>query len=325
MQNRQIQCQERQGSTNISPLALPSDKHNLGVQFFRPPTVMPGYHWHGHIEINIPFGGNVEYLFNNKSVVVQEDHIAIFWALVPHRLIDKKQCQSIAVLDIPVHQFLSWGLPKEFLSQITHGMVVQSESVGLSSYFEAIRWEKELRMKDEQRHQLVYDEIQIMVKRVSLDGWEVLLKNIYKENASVGNASKHTASYVSLMLDYIAEHYNKKLTVANVANAIGLNANYASGLFQDVMKMTIKQYITMMRINHAKALLSDTNKTALDISLTVGFSSVSRFYDNFQKYTCLSPSQYKKMVRSNKKWNCAGISPLERGDKGASDGKSFLE
>lgn len=299
MQNIRV---ERKGSENISPLALPSDKQQLEVQFYQPPTVMAGYHWHGHIEINIPFGGDVEYLFNNKSVIVEDGHIAVFWALVPHRLVDKKNCRSIAVLDIPVHEFLSWGLSKEFLSQVTHGMVLQSKNKNLSSYFEAERWVKELALEDLNRHKLVYDEIQIMAKRMSLDGWNVLLKNVYKENMKLHNASKHTASYVSLMLDYIAENYNEKLTVSNVANAIGLNANYASGLFQDVMKMTIKQYITMMRINHAKALLSDTDKTALDISLTVGFSSVSRFYDNFQKYTGFSPAQYKKMVRSNEKW-----------------------
>ncbi len=54
--------------------------------------------------------------------------------------------------------------------------------------------------------------------------------------------------------------------------------------------MTIKQYITAMRINHARALLSDTDRTILDISLTVGFNSSSRFYETFQTYIGVTPT-----------------------------------
>jgi transcriptional regulator GlxA family with amidase domain len=47
------------------------------------------------------------------------------------------------------------------------------------------------------------------------------------------------------------------------------------------MQQTMKQYITAMRINHVRALLSDTDKTILDIALTAGFRSSSRFYSTF--------------------------------------------
>ena len=36
------------------------------------------------------------------------------------------------------------------------------------------------------------------------------------------------------------------------------------GLFQRVMQLSIKQYITAMRINHARALLSDTVRTIIE-------------------------------------------------------------
>ena len=47
------------------------------------------------------------------------------------------------------------------------------------------------------------------------------------------------------------------------------------------MQQTMKQYITAMRINHVRALLSDTDKTIPDIALTAGFRSSSRFYSTF--------------------------------------------
>lgn len=292
---------ESEMSGSVSPLSLYLAAPVLQVNLQQPPAIMPAYHWHGHMEINIPFDGDVEYLFNGTPVKVKANHIALFWASVPHRLIDTRTCHSMAVLDIPVHQFLSWPLPQNLINHITHGIVLQSQNAELISEFEVRRWEKELQLPDLNRKQLVNDEIQLMIKRIGFDGW-TLLHEQTQASFSLTKSSRHTQHYVSLMLDYIANHYHDALTVNSVASAVGLNANYAMGLFRNVMQLTIKQYITMMRINHAKALLSDTDKTMLDISLTAGFNSVSRFYDNFQKYAGISPLNYRKLTRTNGKW-----------------------
>ncbi|WP_051977480.1 transcriptional regulator MelR [Necropsobacter rosorum] len=286
------------GKKIVSPLSLYSDRQSLNVELQQPPNVMDGYHWHGHMEINIPFDGDVAYMFNGRHVTLTAGHIALFWASVPHRVVNCKNCRTMAVLDIPVHLLLSWPLPHNLINQLTHGIVIQSAQPDLVSEFEVRRWENELQSDNLNRQQLVYDEIQLMIKRLSLDGWTLLLENVYHLNQHV-KSSRHGQHYVSLMLDHIANHHSMPLTVADVANAVGLNANYAMGLFQSVMQLTIKQYITMMKINHAKALLSETDKTMLDISLTAGFNAISRFYDNFQKYTGTSPQNYRKRVRAN--------------------------
>ncbi|TNH03268.1 transcriptional regulator MelR [Testudinibacter sp. TR-2022] len=311
------------GSESISPLALYSDNQPLRVNLQYPPAAMPGYHWHGHMEINIPFDDDVDYIFNGHNVTIKANHITLFWASVPHRVVDCRQCKAMAVLDVPVHLFLSWPLPQDLINHITHGMIIQSLNPDLVSQFEVARWEKELKMPTLSRQQLVYDEIELMIKRIALDGWQLLLEKVYEPNGQQ-KSSKHTQHYVSLMLDHIASHYSKSLTVSDVASAVGLNTNYAMGLFQSVMQLTIKQYITMMRINHTKALLSDTDKTMLDISLTAGFNSISRFYDNFQKYTGFSPTHYRKMIRSNDKWLSQGFNPTEQPKKGASNGEALI-
>lgn len=56
------------------------------------------------------------------------------------------------------------------------------------------------------------------------------------------------------------------------------------------MQQTMKQYITAMRINHVRALLSDTDKTITDIALTAGFRSSSRFYSTFTRYVGMPPA-----------------------------------
>lgn len=82
------------------------------------------------------------------------------------------------------------------------------------------------------------------------------------------------------------------------------------------MQQTMKQYITAMRINHVRALLSDTDKTILDIALTAGFRSSSRFYSTFTRYVGMPPQQYRKLSQQRRHgWPCrrhknaAGVSP----------------
>ena len=122
-----------------------------------------------------------------------------------------------------------------------------------------------------------------MLKRFSLSGWEPILVN-KTSRTHKNSVSRHAQFYVSQMLGFIAENYDQALTINDVAEHVKLNANYAMGIFQRVMQLTMKQYITAMRINHVRALLSDTDKSILDIALTAGFRSSSRFYSTFGKY-----------------------------------------
>lgn len=296
-QNPHHDAEDSLGSKTTSPLLLPLEKQQLRVKLWQPPVNMPALHWHGHIEINIPFDDDVDYLYNGVPLTLKREHIAIFWASIPHSLTNRHQCSAMAVIDVPVHQFLAWHLPQNLVNHLTHGVVIQSKRPNLASQFEIERWQNELNKQELHRNQLIFEEIHLLVKRLELDGWDLLTQAPHSQN-NAQRSSKHTQHYVTLMLNYIAAHFNEQITVQDVASAIGLNANYAMGLFQSVMQLTIKQYITSMRINHAKALLSDTDKTMLDISLTVGFNSLSRFYDNFQKYTGMSPMTYRKRAHS---------------------------
>ncbi|MGF1873945.1 transcriptional regulator MelR [Photobacterium frigidiphilum] len=308
-----------QESVSVSPLSLYSSHEKIDVEL-RPPHDMPGYHWHGQIEVNIPFGGDVEYIINGSPVVLKDGHIGLFWASVPHRLTHPGDSHNMGIINIPIHHFLSWPLNRELVNQITHGAVLQSAAPSLVCEFEIARWEAELTHVAESRQQLASDEIGLMLKRVCLDGWSQMLTS--RTDKTIQNGlSKHSQFYVSQMLEYIATHHDTPLTVKQIADHVGLHANYAMGIFQRMMQLTIKQYITAMRMNHARALLSDTERTILDISLTVGFNSSSRFYQTFQCYLGITPTQYRKLSRDDHRWALQGSSPIHQLEKGACDGK----
>lgn len=306
-------------NVSVSPLSLYSLHEKIDLEL-RVPHEMPGYHWHGQVEVNIPFGGDVEYIINGSPVILKSGHIGLFWASVPHRLTEPGKSHNMGIINIPIHHFLAWPLNRDLVNQITHGAVLQSNSSSLISEFELARWESELLHEKESRQQLAADEIGLMLKRVCLDGWSQMLTG--RTDKTIQNGlSKHSQFYVSQILEYIATHHNTPLTVKQIAAHVGLHPNYALGIFQRMMQLTIKQYITAMRINHARALLSDTERTILDISLTVGFNSSSRFYHSFQSYLGVTPTQYRKLSRDDHRWALKGTNPIHHLEKGACDGK----
>jgi len=138
-----------------------------------------------------------------------------------------------------------------------------------------------------------------MLKRFSLSGWQPVLVN-KTSRTHKNSVSRHAQFYVSQMLEFIADNYDQALTINDVAEHVKLNANYAMGIFQRVMQLTLKQYITAMRINHVRALLSDTDITVLDVALTAGFRSSSRFYSTFARYVGMSPQQYRKLSQQRR-------------------------
>lgn len=282
-------------SETRSPLALYSEYQRLDIEL-RQPMAMSASHWHGQVEVNLPFDGDVEYLFNNEIIIIKQGHITLFWACTPHRLSDPGSCMNMAIFNLPMHLFLSWPLDRQLINHVTHGLVIKSVSEQQLSPFEVRRWQQEIHHPNEQIRQLAIDEMGLMLKRFSLSGWQPIQVNKSVRTRSCGNnMSRNAQFYVSQMLEFIGDNYDKALTIEQVAEHVKLNPNYAMGIFQRVMQMTMKQYITAMRVNHVRALLSDTDKTILDIALIAGFRSSSRFYSTFHKYVGMSPQQYRKL------------------------------
>lgn len=279
--------------TTRGPLSLYSEYQRMEIEL-REPLAMSASHWHGQVEVNVPFDGDVEYLINNEVVRIKQGYITLFWACTPHQLTRPGDCKQMAIFNLPMHLFLCWPLDRELINHVTHGMVIQSLAAQQLSVFEVQRWQSELSSDNEQLRQLAIDEIALMLKRLSLSGWQPILVN-KTSRTHKNSVSRHAQFYVSQMLEFIALNYDQVLTIDAIAEHVKLNPNYAMGIFQRVMQLTMKQYITAMRINHVRALLSDTDKTILDIALTAGFGSSSRFYSTFNKYVGMPPQKYRKL------------------------------
>jgi two-component system response regulator YesN len=93
---------------------------------------------------------------------------------------------------------------------------------------------------------------------------------------------------------YINDNYASDMDLECISSIAGYNATYFSTLFKKETGMNFLEYMTSVRIKAAKAILSDSNKTILDVCHEVGYSDLKHFTKLFKKATGLNPSEYRK-------------------------------
>ncbi|MBQ4812729.1 helix-turn-helix transcriptional regulator [Pseudoalteromonas luteoviolacea] len=83
------------------------------------------------------------------------------------------------------------------------------------------------------------------------------------------------------------------LSLPKLAAHIHTSPNYISQTLNETLGVRFFDYVNKHRVTKAKEYLQTTDKTILEVAMTVGFNSKSAFYTAFKKHTDLTPSQYK--------------------------------
>lgn len=94
--------------------------------------------------------------------------------------------------------------------------------------------------------------------------------------------------------DYIELHVSEQLRVRAIADYFGYNEKYLSTMFRQWAGVSIKQYILQAKMDHAKAELSDTNRSISQIGYSLGYNDPHNFTNTFKKLTGLTPGAYRE-------------------------------
>ena len=123
-----------------------------------------------------------------------------------------------------------------------------------------------------------------------------LVRELYATYVAEVNKSKKENLYsgpVMKCLNYMDSHFNEKITVGQLAEYVGLNPRYLSTLFRKEKGVTIIEYLTEMRVEVARSLLTGTEYTYAQIAYSLAFCSQSHFCAVFREKTGYTPHQYR--------------------------------
>lgn len=98
---------------------------------------------------------------------------------------------------------------------------------------------------------------------------------------------------IKSILKYINNNFNNRINLTSTANFAHLNPQYLSRYFKQKTGTTFTKYITNLRIEKAKKLLTTTDKSITQVALEVGYLDVAYFSKVFLKSEKLSPYKFK--------------------------------
>ncbi len=98
-------------------------------------------------------------------------------------------------------------------------------------------------------------------------------------------------------VDFIEAGYDQPIMLADVAKAVHLSVSRLAHLFKEQMGITIIEYLTNVRIRHAKQLLLATDKSCTEICFKVGFNNQSYFTRTFKEIVGMTPRQFRESNR----------------------------
>ncbi len=96
---------------------------------------------------------------------------------------------------------------------------------------------------------------------------------------------------------YVEGHYTESCTLGNLSNAVGYEYGYLSRYFKKRTGVSFTEYLNRYRLNRACYYLTSTDKTVLDIALSVGYDSLRSFTRNFKKVFGITAAEYRKTAK----------------------------
>lgn len=120
-----------------------------------------------------------------------------------------------------------------------------------------------------------------------------LLSYIQRQWAEKNAGFTGAGQKIEAVAQYIQKHYMEDISLADIAEYVGLTENYLSNLFKTSTGENLTKYINKVRINKAINYLEHTSLKVYEIGELVGYKNTTYFSTMFKKITGQSVSDFR--------------------------------
>jgi len=261
--------------------------------------IIPSYHWHDFIQVWYTISGTYKQHFRNMDLELPAGSLVVVPPFAPHRTYgDKGIPVNVACLDFPI-DFLSDILPQRdlhraflfpFLNTATglpHIVFTGSDKEYVDKLFFDIN-----SLYAENAHKCmvlhrnkVYELIHFIANSIQL--------------ATQGNYTLREQRNINLIIkaiNYIEQHYNRPVKLHTICNHTTLARTNFCSLFKQYTGNTFQEHLSYLRICHALAELTHTDKPISTIMTEAGFSTKSNFNKQFRDITGMTPREFRTLI-----------------------------
>ncbi|SFA72975.1 two-component system, response regulator YesN [Cohnella sp. OV330] len=95
---------------------------------------------------------------------------------------------------------------------------------------------------------------------------------------------------------YVYEHSHEDISLEAIGKRVGLSPFYISKLFKEQLGVNYIDFLTECRIDKAKKLMGDPERSLKEITFEVGYHDPNYFSKVFKKMCDVSPTEYRKTL-----------------------------
>jgi len=108
------------------------------------------------------------------------------------------------------------------------------------------------------------------------------------------SAKKSSELLMMSAQNYIQNHLGRDFGIEDIADYLGISSSYFCLLFKNHFGETFVEYLTKQRMEMAKCLLRTSERSIAQIGSSIGYQERRYFTKVFQKYTGMTPSDYRQ-------------------------------
>lgn len=115
-----------------------------------------------------------------------------------------------------------------------------------------------------------------------------------------GRINKEAFSYYSRLgrvHDYVLRNYSDRISLSDAASVAAMQEKYFSSFFHLKTGVCFSEWLSYVRVSHAKRLMRSANRSITDVAFEVGFQNLRTFERTFKRHTGNTPQAFKNAVR----------------------------
>ncbi len=210
--------------------------------------------------------------------------LAMFWAALPHRLLELEPQSELIHLELPLSLLWRLQLSSSFARKVLAGELIIDSQGPVWDGELVRRWLEDIAGGEASALRATELEIEARLRRCAAR------RHRAAERAPLQPARRQ----VEMIAAFLSRNYRGDISSADIGRAVGLHPNYVMTLFRREAGLSLWQFLTRRRLAHAQELLLTSDKPVLAIALEAGFGSLARFYAAFTREHGMAPGELRK-------------------------------
>lgn len=132
------------------------------------------------------------------------------------------------------------------------------------------------------------------VSRLAIEG--LTLEMLAEVSRSRIKSERTPPRWLIQALDLLRERFSERLTISELAEAVGVHPVHLAREFRKHYRCTIGEYIRRLRIETACLALASSDRSLSAIALAAGFADQSHFSRTFKRLIGMTPLEYRANV-----------------------------